>query len=99
MDVPSADHPVWRQLLTAGVRYHLDFFAAKILLGWLLLKVDSDPSEEMIVDCARTLHHLFAQNAHLPCVQHDLAEILGPAPAQQSAKPAVAPELEKEVSE
>ncbi|HET9655307.1 MAG TPA: hypothetical protein VFP72_08130 [Kineosporiaceae bacterium] len=77
MDVPPAGHPVWRQLLTAGIRYQLDFFAAKILLGWLLLKVDSDPSEEMLAECAVSLQHLFAQNAQLPCVQHDLVEILG----------------------
>jgi hypothetical protein len=75
VDVPPVHDPVWRQVLVGGVRYQLDFFAAKILLGWLLLKVDNDPGEQMLAECVRTLHDLFAQNAHLPCVQHDLAEI------------------------
>jgi hypothetical protein len=87
MDVPSADDPAWKEILSGEVRYQLDFFAAKILLGWLLLKVDSDPSEEMLAGSAESLHHLFAQNAHLPCVQHDLAEIFGrpcePEPAKE----------------
>jgi hypothetical protein len=82
MEVPPAEHPAWKDVLTGRVRYQLDFFAAKILLGWLLLKVDSDPSDEMIADCAQALHHLFAQNAQLPCVRHDLREIFGPAATQ-----------------
>lgn len=77
MDVPPADDPAWRDILTGRVRYQLDFFAAKILLGWLLLKVESDPSEKMIADSARVLQNLFAQNAQLPCVQHDLVAIFG----------------------
>lgn len=79
MDVPSADHPGWRAVLTREVRHDLDFFAAKILLGWLLLKVENDPTGVQLDDCARTLQHLFAQNAGLPCVQRDLALIFGAA--------------------
>jgi hypothetical protein len=81
MDVPPADDPVWVPILTGRVRYELDFFAAKLLLGWLLLKVENDPSPGMVASCAGALHHLFTQNAQLPCVQHDLAEILGGATA------------------
>lgn len=81
MEVPPADHPAWTEILTGRVRYNLDFFAAKILLGWLLLKVDSDPSPRMVEECAQALHHLFAQNAQLPCVQHDLGEIFGSSPS------------------
>ena len=86
MDVPPADDPVWRRILTDGVRYQLDFLAAKILLGWLLLKVDSDPSEPMIADCAQTLHHLFAQNVRLPCDQHDLVEITTPQTVKEASE-------------
>ena len=102
MDVPPADDPVWRRLLTARVRYPLDFFAAKILLGWLLLKVDSDPSEQMLAECVGTLQHLFARNAELPCVQHDLAEILKDAGTREPAmevQPANVVQPVKEVQE
>jgi hypothetical protein len=86
MEVPPADHPAWKGILTGQVRYQLDFFAAKILLGWLLLKVDSDPSPEMIDSSVQALHHLFAQNAQLPCVQHDLAEIFGHGTGLEAVK-------------
>jgi hypothetical protein len=86
MEVPPADDPAWKDLLTGRVRYQLDFFAAKIMLGWLLLKVESDPSDKMITGSAQALHHLFAQNAQLPCVQHDLAEIFGNRTGRQPTK-------------
>jgi hypothetical protein len=88
VDVPPADDPAWRDILSGRVRYQLDFFAAKILLGWLLLKVESDPGEEVLAESARALHHLFAQNAQLPCVQHDLDEIFGPATRRRPVKEA-----------
>lgn len=97
MEVPPATDPAWRDLLTGRVRHPLDFFAAKILLGWLLLKVESDPSEAMVAESAAALHHLFAQNAQLPCVQHDLAVIFGPA--ADSEPRAAVPEPGEEVSE
>lgn len=78
MDVPPASHPAWRALLTRQVAHDLDFLAAKILLGWLMLKVADDPSPEQLDECAGTLQHLFAQNAELPCVQHDLALVFRP---------------------
>jgi hypothetical protein len=77
MEVPPAHDPAWRDILTGKTRYQLDFVAAKILLGWLLLKVENDSSERMLADSAEVLHNLFAQNPRLPCVQHDLREIFG----------------------
>lgn len=93
MEVPPADHPGWRGILTGEVRYQLEFFAAKILLGWLLLKVASDPSEAVLADSVQALQNLFAQNAALPCVQHDLAEIFG------ETGPESVPEQLEEVAE
>lgn len=77
MDVPPAEHPAWGDVVAGKVKVRLDFFAGKILLGWLLLKVESEPSDDMIQACVLDLHHLFAQNADLPCVQHDLEQIFG----------------------
>ncbi|MEW6406401.1 MAG: hypothetical protein AB1649_31845 [Chloroflexota bacterium] len=77
MDVPAIDHPAWKDIVTGKAKYQLDFLAAKILLGWLMLKVKSDPSPSMIETCGQALHNLFAQNPDLPCVQHDLEQIFG----------------------
>lgn len=88
MDVPPADDPAWSDILTGRARYQLDFVAAKILLGWLLLKVQSDPRERMLAECSAALQNLFAQNVQLPCVQHDLAEIFSGAAGQESVKEA-----------
>jgi hypothetical protein len=88
MEVPPPDDPAWGDILTGRVRHQLDFFAAKILLGWLLLKVANDPSDEVLADSARSLQHLFTRNSELPCVQRDLAVIFGegarPVPGEGS---------------
>jgi hypothetical protein len=77
MDVPPVNHPAWNDIVTGKAKYQLDFLAAKILLGWLMLKIKSDPSPGMVETCRHALHNLFAQNADLPCVQHDLEQIFG----------------------
>jgi hypothetical protein len=86
VDVPPPDDPAWNDLVTGKVKHHLDFFAGKLLLGWLILKVESDPSSGMVQMCRRTLQNLFAQNAELPCVQHDLEKIFGEVPSDRHAR-------------
>ncbi len=77
MDVPPISNPVWHNIVAGKVKYQLDFLAAKILLGRLLLRVRSDPSPGMLEKCAHDLQNLFAQNPDLPCVQRDLERIFG----------------------
>lgn len=77
MNVPSAENVVWTDIVTGKVKYPLEFLAAKIMLGRLILKVKNDPSGSMAVKCSQDLHNLYAQNADLPCVQRDLQKIFG----------------------
>lgn len=77
MDVPTPGHPAWAEIVRGNQKYKLDFFAGKILLGWLILKVESEPTDSMVESCVGELHNLFTQNAALPCVQHDLEQIFG----------------------
>ncbi|MBI5033894.1 MAG: hypothetical protein HZB51_25525 [Chloroflexi bacterium] len=77
MDVPSKENPVWNDIISCKVKYPLDFLAAKIMLGRLILKVRNDPSLENLAKCGRELHNLYDQNVDLPCVQRDLARIFG----------------------
>ncbi len=79
MDVPSAENLVWHDIVTGKVKYPLEFLAAKIMLGRLLLKVKNDSSPSMIAQCGQQLYNLYAQNADLPCVQRDLEKIFGGA--------------------
>ncbi len=74
MDVPSAEGLVWHDIVTGKVKYPLEFLAAKIMLGHLLLKVKNDSSQSMIARCSHQLYSLYAQNADLPCVQRDLKD-------------------------
>ncbi len=77
MDVPSAESPVWNDIISGKVKYQLDFLAAKIMLGRLMLKVRNDSSLDNLAKCGRELHNLYAQNVDLPCVQRDLKRIFG----------------------
>ncbi len=77
MDVPSVENPVWKDIVSGKVKYQLDFLAAKIMLGRLILKVRNNPSLETLAKCGQELHNLYDQNVDLPCVQRDLARIFG----------------------
>ncbi|MBI5303929.1 MAG: hypothetical protein HY868_17465 [Chloroflexi bacterium] len=77
MDVPSVQNSVWNDIVSGKVKYQLDFLAAKIMLGRLMLRVKNDSSHNMIEKCGQELHNLYAQNADLPCVQRDLTKIFG----------------------
>jgi hypothetical protein len=77
MDVPSAENVIWSNIVTGKVKYPLEFLAAKIMLGRLMLRVKNDPSEKMTAKCSQELYNLYAQNSELPCVQRDLGKIFG----------------------
>jgi hypothetical protein len=77
MDVPPVTYSGWKDVVSGKARYQLEFLAAKILLGRLMLKVKNDPSPTMMNTCVQELHNLFAQNADLPNVQNDLKQIFG----------------------
>ncbi len=79
MNVPPAENFMWNDIVTGKVKYQLEFLAAKILLGRLMLKVRNDSSPNAIAKCRQELHNLYAQNADLPCVQRDLNKIFGGA--------------------
>ena len=77
MDVPSVESPVWNDIVSGKVKYQLDFLAAKIMLGRLMLKVRNNSSPENLAKCGQELHNLYDQNVDLPCVQRDLVRIFG----------------------
>ncbi len=79
MDVPAVQNPVWNDIVSGKVKYQLDFLAAKIMLGRLMLKVRNDASLENLAKCAQEHHNLYYQNRDLPCVQRDLQRIFGGA--------------------
>lgn len=72
MEVPPVSHPAWGNAVSGKTKYQFEFLATKFLLGYLTTQVKRDPSPRMIQKCAEELHNIFARNADLPAVQHDL---------------------------
>ncbi len=75
MDVPPVTNPAWRDIVSGKVKYQFDFLATKMILGWLTTQVKNNPSPRTIQKCAEELHNVFARNANLLVVQHDLRQI------------------------
>jgi hypothetical protein len=77
MDVPPASHPVWKNIVSGKERHQFEFLATNLLLGYLALQVKRNSSPEIIQKCAQELHDIFARNADLVSVEHDLIKIFG----------------------
>jgi len=75
MEVPPVSHPAWRDIVSDKTRYQYEFLATKLVLGYLTTQVIRDPSPGTIQRCIGELHNIFARNADLPSVQHDLRQI------------------------
>jgi hypothetical protein len=77
MDVPGADNQAWKDIVTGTRKFTFDFLAAKIFMGRVMLRLQSDSSPEMVSKCAGELREVFAKNAQLPMVQQDIKKIFG----------------------
>jgi len=77
MDVPGAEHEMWREIVASRKRFHLKYLATQILLGRLVRSVRDDPTPDNISANALQLHRMFAHNANVPSVQDDLMTIFG----------------------
>ncbi len=77
MSIPSATHKAWKDIVTGDARYHLQFLAAKVLLGKLNQSVEENPSMDNIAKCISQLHALYSKNANMPLVKKDLKTIFG----------------------
>lgn len=75
MSLPPAHHPVWRNLVTGKIQHPLKFMAAKILLGRLIRKTETDPSPDNIRNCCEQIRGIYEKHLHLPSVTQDLENL------------------------
>ena len=76
MNIPPANAPIWRDIITGKVKYNFEYLAAKLLLGTLSRTLDQDPSPANLDKCCETLRDLFVCNTDQPLVQNDLKTIM-----------------------
>jgi hypothetical protein len=72
MSLPAAYHPVWANLVTGKLQHPLKFLAAKIMLGRLIRKTETDPSPENIRNCCEQIREIYERHLGLPSVTQDL---------------------------
>ncbi|CAG0978467.1 hypothetical protein GPROT1_02109 [Gammaproteobacteria bacterium] len=77
MDVPSASHPMWGNIVSGKARFEFEFLATKLILRHLTFQVKQNPSPDTVLRCAQELRNVFARNLSLSCVQRDLIQIFG----------------------
>jgi hypothetical protein len=72
MSLPPAYHPVWANLVTGKIQQPLKFLAAKIMLGRLIRKTETDPSPDNIRNCCERIREIYERHLGLPSVTQDL---------------------------
>ncbi len=73
MQVPSKDHPVWRDLITGQKNAQLSFLAAKIMIARLRLGHQANPAS--LSSSSAELWAIYANNSQLASVQKDLTSL------------------------
>jgi hypothetical protein len=74
--LPSADSPVWRQLVKGEKNCNFEFLATKIFLGRVQLVRFQDCSERTASKLAGELRSIFQKNLSHPAVARDLAKLM-----------------------
>ena len=75
MDLPPLEHHVWHDIISGRKHYQFESLAVRILLRTLARSAAADPSPDNLLNCARMLRGLFAQNSSSPAIQSDLQKI------------------------
>ena len=72
MDLPPLEDRVWHDIICGRQRYEFESLAVRMLLRTLARSAAADPSPDNLLNCARMLRGLFAQNSSSPAIQSDL---------------------------
>jgi len=75
MDLPPLEDRVWHDIICGRQRYEFESLAVRMLLRTLARSAAADPSPDNVLNCARMLRGLFAQNSSSPAIQSDLQKI------------------------
>lgn len=75
MDLPPLDHPIWLDIISGNSSYQFENLAVRMLQRTLARSAAADPSPENLLNCAKMLQELFAQNISSPSIQSDLRKI------------------------
>lgn len=77
MNVPSAEDPRWRGVVTREKGHAYAFLALNLLLTGASLSLRRGPYPATLDRAIQDVRALLERNAHLASVQHDLALIFG----------------------
>ena len=75
MDLPPLEDRVWHDIICGQQRYKFESLAVRMLLRTLARSAAADPSPDNLLNCARMLRGLFAQNSSSPAIQSDMQKI------------------------
>lgn len=53
--LPSSDDPIWRKIILDEKQYDFDFFAMKILMGRIKMKMEFEKRENLLQECVDEL--------------------------------------------
>ena len=53
--LPNIHHPIWRKIVTDEKQYEFKFFALKILMGRIKMRLEFEGGETVVEDCIQEL--------------------------------------------
>ncbi len=71
--LPALDNPIWRKLVLDEVQHDFRFFALKILMGRLKMRLEFDKGDNVIEECVNELYAFACQYPDF--VAKDLARV------------------------
>lgn len=77
MQLPSINHPIWKELITKRPEHQFEFFAFKLILSRMNMEYEKHPSPQAIETHARELKSFLEKNANLPKLQNDVRKLFG----------------------
>ena len=70
-----SDHTLFR-IINEGAEVNWNFFALKVMISRLKLKLSMTNNEEVLQQCFADMRHLFRRSANIPNAQKDLQIIM-----------------------
>ena len=75
MNIPAADHLIWRELVIGRVKPAFEHLGLQILMGRAKVMHKADPSDRETASLAKELHDFFIKNEFHPKIQRDITKL------------------------
>ena len=59
--LPTYQDPIWRQVVLSKEQYNFDFFALKVLMGRIKMRLEFEKGDDVVDECVDELYKFACQ--------------------------------------